>query len=210
MLLVGLTGGIASGKTLVSKKLLTLGAFVIDADEISREAMVPRTDCWNKIVKAFGKEILCTDSTIDRKKLAQLVFADAQKRNCLNRIAHPEIMQRIAVRLAAIKEEAPDTIAIVDAALLVETGAYKNYDKLIVVYAPEEIQEKRLIERDGMNREEARRRINAQGPINEKLKVADYVIRNEGTLNMLYKTTENVFSSLRTISDAHNRQPRKH
>ena len=109
-----------------------------------------------------------------------------------------------------IKEETPDTIAIVDAALLVETGAYKSYDKLIVVYAPEEIQEKRLIERDGMNREEARRRINSQGPINEKLKVADYVIRNEGTLNMLYKTTENVFSSLRTISDAHNRQPRKH
>ena len=203
MLLVGLTGGIASGKTLVSKKLLSLGAYVIDADEVSREVMVPKTQCWERLIATFGEDILNHDSTINRTKLAQLVFTDPQKRQSLNRIVHPEIMQKIDLRLSAIRKADPDAITIVDAALLVETGAYKQYDKLIVVCATPEIQEKRLIERDGITRNETRRRIEAQWPLDEKVKVADYIIRNEGPLSMLHKATEEVFSSLHNLAVSH-------
>ena len=133
MFVVGLTGGIASGKSVVSEILRKLGAQVIDADEISREVMVPHTKCWKEVVTSYGREILREDLTIDREKLANSVFNNTEQLDKLNRIVHPEIMKRIDERLREIRLKYPQAIVIVDAALLVETGAYKSYDKLIVV-----------------------------------------------------------------------------
>ena len=199
MLRVGLTGGIASGKSVVSKKLLDLGAYVIDADKISRVVMLPETDCWKKIVGTFGKEILQSDSSIDRTKLASIVYDDPTKRNTLNHIVHPAIKQKIESELVKIGNKSPNAVVIIEAALLVETGTYKEYDKLIVVHAPVELQIARIIKRDGITREEARKRIDAQWPIDKKIEVADYPIRNEGSLDTLYKDITKVFSSLVSI-----------
>jgi dephospho-CoA kinase len=185
MLRVGLTGGIGSGKSVVAKKLLDLGAYIIDADKISRAVMRPETDCWKKIVAVFGKEILQSDSTIDRKKLASIVYDDPSKRKTLNHIVHPAIKQKIEEELETISTESPDAVVIIEAALLVETGAYREYDMLIVVHAPVELQTERMIKRDGITREEALKRIDAQWPIEKKIEAADYTICNEGSLETL-------------------------
>ncbi len=201
MLLVGLTGGIASGKTVVSNRLRDLGAHVIDADDISKAVMVPHTECWKKLVESFGKQILKKDSSIDRKILASVIFDDPVKRKHLNTIVHPEITKMINLQVKRIKAECPDAIIIIEAALLIETGTYKEYEKLIVVYSREELQEERMITRDGITRAEARKRIDAQWPIVKKMKVADYLIQNEGSLEQLSKDTDRLFVSLRTLSD---------
>jgi dephospho-CoA kinase len=196
---VGLTGGIASGKSVVSKKLHDLGAYVIDADKISRVVMLPETECWKKIVDTFGKEILQSDSSINRAKLASIVYDDPTKRSTLNHIVHPAIKHKIESEIEKIGNKSPDAVVIIEAALLVETGTYKEYDKLIVVHAPVELQIERLIKRDGITREEAYKRIDAQWPINKKIEVADYSICNEGSLDRLYRDTTKVFSSLVSI-----------
>jgi dephospho-CoA kinase len=200
MFVVGLTGGIASGKSVVSEILRKLGAQVIDADEISREVMVPHTKCWKEVVTSYGSEILREDLTIDREKLANSVFNNTEQLDKLNRIVHPEIMKRIDERLKEIRLKYPQAIVIVDAALLVETGAYKSYDKLIVVYVSEETQLKRLINRDGMSREEAKNRIILQLPLSEKVKVADYIIENEGSLVRTRENAEKVFKELSSLT----------
>ncbi len=200
MFVVGLTGGIASGKSVVSEILRKLGAQVIDADEISREVMVPHTKCWKEVVTSYGSEILREDLTIDREKLANSVFNNTEQLDKLNRIVHPEIMKRIDERLREIRLKYPQAIVIVDAALLVETGAYKSYDKLIVVYVNEEMQLKRLINRDGMSREEAKNRIILQLPLSEKVKLADYIIENEGSLVRTRENAEKVFKELSSLT----------
>ena len=199
MFVVGLTGGIASGKSVVSEILRKLGAQVIDADEISREDMVPHTKCWKEVVTSYGREILREDLTIDREKLANSVFNNTEQLDKLNRIVHPEIMKRIDERLREIRLKYPQAIVIVDAALLVETGAYKSYDKLIVVNVSEETQLERLINRDGMSREEAKNRIILQLPLSQKVKVADYIIENEGSLFRTRENAEKVFKELSSL-----------
>ena len=196
MYVVGLTGGIASGKSVVSMILRDLGAFVIDADEVSREVVLPHTKCWEEVVAAFGKVIVREDLTIDRKKLADLVFENPEKRSILNKLIHPEIMNRIEEKLKVIEGEDPQAMVVIDAALLVEAGAYKTCDKLIVVYAREETKLKRLVNRDGMSRKEAQIRINSQLPHSEKVKVADFVINNEGHLSKTRCEVEEVFKKL--------------
>jgi len=204
MLVVGLTGGIASGKSVVSKILGDLGALVIDADGVSREIMVPHTECWEQVVSSFGKEILREDLTIDREKLADLVFKNPKQRAKLNSVVHPAIMKRIEERLDTIKEKDPETIVVIDAALLIETGMYKRYDKLVVVYAGKEMQLKRLMARDGMSRDEAQRRIDSQLPLREKIKLADFVIRNEGSLKKTKEEVEKVFKILSSLKCTHD------
>jgi len=198
MFVVGLTGGIASGKSVVSNMLRDLGASIIDADEISREVMIPHTKCWEEVIASYGSELLLEDLTIDRKKLAISVFKNSKKIKKLNRIVHPYIMQRIEEMIDEIKDKDPQTLVIVDAALLVETGVYKHYDKLIVVYVSKETQLKRLIIRDAMSQEEAESRIELQSPLTEKLKVADYIIENEGSLSKTRKEVQKVYKALTT------------
>lgn len=196
MFVVGLTGGIASGKSVVSNMLRDLGASIIDADEISREVMMPHTKCWEEVIATYGSELLLKDLTIDRKKLAGSVFKDSEQIKTLNRIVHPYIMQRIEEMIEEITNNDPQSLVIVDAALLVETGLYKHYNKLIVVYVSKETQLKRLMIRDAMSREEAESRIDLQSPLTEKMKVADYIIENEGSLSQTRKEVEKVYKAL--------------
>jgi dephospho-CoA kinase len=200
MLIVGLTGGVASGKSIVSRILKEEGAYLIDADQIARELVEPRTPTWKELIKVFGKEILQKDGSIHRKKLAAKVFSDPEQRNLLNRILHPRIKKEMGRRVKAISQRDPEAIVIFDAPLLIETGDHREMDKVIVVTSTEEQQIERFMEREGMDQEEARRIMASQIPTEEKLKVAHFVIRNEGSLGETEKRTREVFQELKRIA----------
>lgn len=176
MLRVGLTGGIACGKTYVTEQLRSLGCEVLDADQTARAVVEPGQPAYQEIVEEFGHEILQTDGTIDRAKLGAIVFADAPRRARLNAIVHPRVHEAQARWMAEVTERNPAAIAVVDAALMIESGGYQQVDKLVVVYCAPEIQLARLMTRNNLSLEEAARRIAAQMPSNEKLKYADYSI----------------------------------
>jgi dephospho-CoA kinase len=204
MLVVGLTGGVASGKTTVSQTLKEEGAHLVDADRIARELVKPETPVWRALVSAFGTDILEADGSIHRRRLRAIVFADPEQRDLLNEILHPPIRAEIARCVKEIGERDPETIVVVDAALLVETGAYQEMDKLIVVTSRESQQLERMKERDGVSEEQARRVLSSQMALEEKLRVADYVIRNEGSLDETRRRTKKVFQELKRIA-AHER-----
>src|SRR5919205_1630438 len=176
MLRVGLTGSIGVGKSFVASIFTELGCHVLDADHTAREVVMPGTAGLLAIVQEFGEEILNTDGTLDRKRLGALIFADENQRQRLNHILHPFIIARQDEILREWEREDPDGIGIVDAALMIESGGYKRFDKLIVVHCRPEVQLERLMLRDKLSREEALRRINSQMPQEEKQKFADYLI----------------------------------
>ncbi|MBN1568470.1 MAG: dephospho-CoA kinase [Acidobacteria bacterium] len=196
MLRVGLTGNIASGKSAAALIFTELGAHVIDADRVAHELYKPGTGAYGRILAAFGKQILDSDGAIDRKKLGKIVFSDAEKRLQLNAILHPEVGAAIMRRIFELEEESPRGMIIVDAALMVETGGYKMYDRLIVVSCSLSIQISRLMNRDGMTEADARARIASQLPIEEKLKLADYVIDTSGTLKQTRDQVEKIYRDL--------------
>jgi dephospho-CoA kinase len=176
MLRVGLTGSIGVGKSFVSGVLAELGCHVLDADETAREVVAPDSTALRAVVAAFGKEILTNVGTLDRSKLGALVFADADRRAKLNSILHPYIIARQGERLRELGASDPNGIAVVDAALIIESGGYKRFDKLIVVHCREDVQLERVMARNHLSREEAERRIAAQMSQEEKKKFADYLI----------------------------------
>ena len=200
MLIVGLTGGVASGKSVVSRILKEEGAYLIDADQIARELVQPRTSAWEELVKVFGKEILQKDGSIHRKQLAAKVFSDPTQRDLLNRTLHPRIKEEMGRRLKAIGQKDPEAIVVIDAPLLVETGDHREMDKVIVVISTEAQQIARLREREGMDQEEARRIMASQIATEEKVKVADFVIRNEGSLEETERRAREVFQELKRIA----------
>ncbi|MBI4588595.1 MAG: dephospho-CoA kinase [Candidatus Rokubacteria bacterium] len=180
-LLVGLTGGIGTGKSAVSRMFRDLGCLIIDADILAREVVEPGEPAYGKIVAEFGRQILDDEGQIDRKKLGALVFGDEAKRKRLEGFTHPEIRQRQARIVAELITEGFDGIVIFDAALLVETGGAANMDRLVVVYADEATQLKRLMLRDDISEAEARTKIESQMSLAEKVKQAHYVVDNSGT-----------------------------
>lgn len=182
MLQVGLTGNIASGKSNASKKFAELGAHVIDADRLAHELTAYGTKTYRKIVDAFGKEILCSDGSIDRKKLGRIVFFDPEKRFLLNNLTHPVIGSEMQRRIQALEQTCRKGIIIVEAPLMVEVGSYKKYHCLVVVTCSPSMQISRLIKRDNLTMEEAKARIRSQMPIEDKLKLADYSIDTSGTM----------------------------
>lgn len=198
-MLIGLTGGIASGKSLVAEELKRLGAYLIDADEIAREVVQPDFPAYKEIVKEFGEKILNPDKTINRKMLGQIIFSDTKLRKKLEQITHPGILSEIDKRIAAIKNKKPDATIVVDAALLIEVGLHKKMDKVIVVYADEKTQMDRLMKRDGITMDDAKNRISAQMPLREKRKYADFVIENgEGKEKAeVKKEVEKIFGKLK-------------
>lgn len=200
MLILGLTGGIATGKSLVSGILKELGAYIIDADKIAREVVEPKKAAWLKIVEYFGKDILNEDETINRKELGKIVFDDPIKRKRLEEIIHPEVIEEENRIIEEYRKIRPDGIVVIDAALLVEAGGYRRVDKLLVVYTRREIQLKRLMERDGLSREEAIKRINSQLPLNRKVKMADFVIDNSIDTENTRSQVIAIFDKLKSIS----------
>ncbi|MGA2517603.1 MAG: dephospho-CoA kinase [Thermodesulfobacteriota bacterium] len=197
MLIVGLTGGVASGKTAVSEVLREEGAYIIDADQIARELVQPHKPAWNEIIRAFGKEILQEDRSVDRKELADKIFADPEQRKVLNQILHPRIKEEIARRAREIGQKNPEAIVVIDAPLLVELGMHHKVDRLIVVTSTQTQQMERLKKRDGRSPEEALRLLSSQMPVEEKEKLADFVVRNEGSLEEMKKRAKEVFKELK-------------
>ena len=198
-MLIGLTGGIASGKSLVAGELKRLGAYLIDADEIAREVVKRGLPAYSEIVKEFGEKILNPDKTINRKELGRIVFSNSELRKRLEQITHPRIRKKIEAEISAIKAKNPKAVIVVDAALLIEGGLYKKMDKVIVVYADEKTQIKRLTERDGLAIEDAKNRISSQMPLREKRKYADFVVENvEG------KSKEKIKDEVKTIFEKLN------
>jgi dephospho-CoA kinase len=181
MLNVGLTGGIACGKSTVARMLAEKGAVLIDFDELAHAVQEPEGSVWREIVRHFGEEILHEDRTIDRRKLGETVFADREKRELLNRLVHPAIFEEWQRRLAEIQVRRADAIVVSDIPLLIEAGLKGMVDLVLLVYITPEEQIRRVMARDGFSREEAERRLAAQMPIEEKLRWADIVIRNGGS-----------------------------
>jgi dephospho-CoA kinase len=180
--LVGLTGGIASGKSTVSRQLAELGCRIVDADVLAREVVAPGEPAWRQIVEAFGREILLPDETLDRKRLAAMVFADPGRRRRLEAITHPAIQARRRAALDALAGRGYDGLVIQDAALLIEVGGAAHVDRLVVVYAEQAVQVERLVRRDGISVAAAEQRLASQMPLLEKVRVAHYVIDNSGSL----------------------------
>jgi len=196
MLIVGLTGGIASGKSIVAKVFQGLGAHIIDADKIVHNLLEPGQQAWEEVVEYFGPEILFPDKAIDRRKLGEIVFNDAEKRTWLNQCLHPKVFLAYTASVKHLCTRAPDAIIVFDAALLIETGYHKKMDRIVVVYADEEQQLERLTSRDRFSRDQALARIRSQMPLGEKRKHADYVIENTGTREETERQAKEVFQKI--------------
>ena len=193
---VGLTGGIASGKSTVSGMFRELGVPVIDADMIAREVVAPGSRALEAIVDAFGAEILTDEKSLNRARLGEIVFSDPTKKKVLEGILHPEIIAEQDRRLKDLEREGRTPVAVVDAAVMIESGSWKRFDSLVVVDCEESQQISRLRLRNGMNEEEAARRVNAQMPLSEKVKYADHVIDNRGSIDDTRKQVEELMKLL--------------
>lgn len=196
MLNVGLTGGIASGKSTVVRMLLEKGAIAIDHDRLAHFAYEPGGPSYEAIVAGFGRDILAADGKIDRKKLGAIVFKNPERLKHLNGIVHPVVLSGWKKKLAEIEGQSPGAIVISDVPLLIEVGWQNEVDVVLLVYAAPEVQVERVKERDGHTLEEARERLAAQMPMNEKRRYADLVIENNGNLEELQKQVDSVWVRL--------------
>jgi len=191
---IGITGNIATGKNLVAKYFEELGAYIIDADEVYHKLIYPGKPLWRKLVEEFGSTIIHPQGMIDRKRLGDIVFNNKEALKKLNTITHKEIIKELEKE--AKKYEKEYKIVGINAALLIEAGAQKLVDKIIVVWTDEDTQIKRLTKRDNISEEEARKRIKAQMPLSEKLKYGDYIINNNGTPEQTKKQVERIYKEL--------------
>ena len=201
-LLVGLTGGIATGKSMVSALLRQLGCEIIDADLLAREVVEPGRPAWTTIVAEFGQDVVTGDGALDRKRLGAIVFANPERRRRLEAITHPAIRERFQARLDELSEKGFTGIVIFDAAVMIESGNYKNMDRLVVVVTDEPTQMSRLRGRDGTDDAEGRRKIASQMPLSEKAKLADYVIDNSGDRQATAEQVRRVFAALMSELEA--------
>jgi dephospho-CoA kinase len=204
MIIVGLTGSVGTGKSTVTNFFKELGAYIIDWDELALEITRPHSRAWEKIVDYFGKGILNDDLTINRQKLAEIVFSDREKLEKLNQIVHPGVFKEDKRITNEIKSLDPDALIIKDIPLLFEVVRPTFVNKIIVVAASEQTQLSRLEEK-GMSREDAQNRIKSQLPLEEKIKSADFVINNDGSLEETKKQVEKIYSLLRK-GEQHGKQ----
>lgn len=195
MIAVGLTGGIATGKSTVARILRERGIPVIDADQVAREVVDPGRPALEGIVARFGPEVLAPDGTLDRAAMRRRITVDADAKRALEAITHPEILRIIVERLQALAEEGWPA-AVVEAALMVETGSYRNYPVLVVVTCDPELQVRRVMARDGVTDADARAIIATQLPLAEKERVATHTIRNDGTIEELEARVAAVWSAI--------------
>ncbi len=201
MLLVGLTGGIGSGKTTAAGRFSQLGAYIIDADKLAHAVMLPNTPAWYEITACFGAQILNPNKEINRKFLADIVFADKTLLNKLNKIVHPQVFLEEKKQITQIIQNNSNAIIILDIPLLIETGHHKQMDRVIVVSVSQEKQTQRLLA-NGLTYKQIKTRLSAQLPLEEKIKHADFIIDNNGSLNQTYRQVEDIFRELVRIVDA--------
>jgi dephospho-CoA kinase len=207
MLKIGLTGGIASGKSLVSQMFTDLGAHTIDADQIAHELMKPGEPAYDEVVRAFGSDILNADKSVNRGKLAEIAFDKRRPRIYeLNRIMHPGVIQRYEAWMDEIGRREPDAIVILEAALVLEAGLRKRFDRIIVVTCKQQQRVERWAQRFNLDPETAKaevtRRMMAQAPDEAKIQAADHVIDNSGSVEDTRKQVESVFAELKNQARA--------
>ncbi len=199
MLKVGLTGGLACGKTFVGQALADLGCHLIQADELGHEILLPGGEAYADVVREFGPSILNEDGTIDRKRLAAEVFAKPERLEALNRLVHPHVFRRERELMDRFAKSDPRGIVVVEAAILIETGTFKNYDRLILVECEEQQQVARALKRDHNDRADVLARIRRQMPLDEKRKFAHYVIDTSGNKEDTLRRVREVYDALRRI-----------
>lgn len=199
MLKIGLTGGLACGKSFVGEALASYGCYLIRADELGHEALARGGAAFEPAVAEFGRDILDPAGEIDRRRLAARVFGDAEALARLNRLVHPAVQRREEQLMAEFRAREPQGIAVVEAAILIENGRYKDFDRLILVTCSEEQQVARAIHRGGLDEAEVRARLSRQMPLAEKRKFADFVIDTSGAKQETLRQTRAVYETLRRI-----------
>lgn len=200
MLRVGLTGGLASGKSFVGRTLADLGCLLIQADELGKQVQQPGAEAYDAILREFGTEILAADGSIDRRRLGSIVFQDPERLKALSAIVHPYVHERQRKIEEEFARTNPHGIAVTEAAILIETGTYRDYDRLIVATCGPEQQVERAMARDHLSREEVLDRMRRQMPLSEKIKYADYRIDTSGSKADTQARTKAVYESLRSLS----------
>lgn len=200
MLIVALTGGIGSGKSTVARMFKDEGAHLIDFDYLARLVVEPDKPAWREIIDYFGPKILSYDRTLNRSALAKIIFSDDKSRKILESFTHPRIFEERDILIKAIKEKDPSSIVIIDFPLLFELGLNKKFDKVILVYVKRDVQLKRIIKRDGLEKEELEKRFKSQIPIEEKRSLSDYIINNEGKLNNTKDQVRKVMNELKELA----------
>jgi dephospho-CoA kinase len=206
VVLLAVTGGIATGKSTVSKILGELGAPLIDFDLLARRVVEPGKTAWKEIVDYFGKGVVQEDGRIDRKRLSEIVFQDVEKRKKLEGVTHPRIFEEFDRQVKEIASKDPDAIIQAGIPLLIELNLQHQFDKVLLVYAPQETQIDRLMKRDRISRETAKNILKAQMAIDEKLRFADFVIHNEGSLEETRKQVEAVWQEMKKIKNKNTRR----
>lgn len=202
MLKAGLTGSIAVGKSFVVSVMRELGCHTLDADQTARDVVAKGTDGLAEIVSHFGQGVLTANGALDRKKLGEIVFADEHKRRLLNSIVHPRVFEAQDAWLTRLERDDPAGIAVVDAALMIESGGYRRFDRLIVVWCEHEIQLRRLMARDDLDESDAKRRIDAQMPQEEKKRFADDLIDTSAGFDDTRRQVEALVRRLRELADS--------
>ncbi|MBR9985793.1 MAG: dephospho-CoA kinase [Desulfosarcina sp.] len=200
MIIAGLTGGIASGKSTIARFLSDAGAQIVDADKIAREVVKPGTPAYDAILAFFGRTIVLPGGSIDRKRLGEIIFNDPDKKARLDAIVHPLVFERSAEMIAQIAAGTPDAVVIMDVPLLMEADMGRGLEEVIVVYVPETLQLERLMNRDGLDEQAAMARIRSQMSIEEKRRRATLVIDNSGTLSDSRRQALAVFNILKQRS----------
>jgi dephospho-CoA kinase len=201
MLKVGLTGGYASGKSQVASHLTSLGCHVIYADKLGHQVLMPGGGAYGPTLTLFGPAILTPENIIDRKKLASIVFRSPDLLKQLNAIVHPAVFRLEEQSLIGFESHNPKGIAVIEAAILIETGRYKTLDRLIVTSCPPEIQIQRAMERDQITREEAENRLSRQISDSERVRFADYIVYTHGTLEDTAAQVDSIYAKLRQLSE---------
>ena len=199
-ILIGLTGNIGSGKSLAASYFKELGAYIIDADLISRELVIPHQPAWKEIVDQFGNEYLNPDKTLNRSKLANEVFKTDKKRHALEVILHHRVITEEKNIYSDYQKIDPEAVVIIDSALLIESQNYKNVAKVIIVQSTQELQIQRVMNRDGESRTSVKNRLKSQMPLEEKLNYADYVLYNISGQDQLKSQAHRLYSELKDLA----------
>ncbi len=199
MLRVGLTGGLACGKTFVGQALADLGCHLIQADRLGHEVLMPGGEAYEGVVEEFGPGILNPDGTIDRRKLGAEVFERPDRLARLNALVHPPVIRREEELIAELAARDPDAIAVVEAAILIETGSHKRFDRIILVVCDEQQQIERAMQRDGADLNEVLARLRRQMPLEEKRRYAHYIIDTSGSKESTLQQVRETYTSLRSI-----------
>jgi dephospho-CoA kinase len=203
LLLIGLTGGIASGKSTVAQFLEEEGGVIIDFDILARRTVSPGEKAWRHVVDFFGEGVLLDNRELDRKRLSEIVFSDTGKRKMLENFTHPAIAKEFVKEMEKIASEKGDAIVFSVIPLLIEGGMQELFHSVVVVHIPREKQVQRLMDRDGITRDRALDILNAQMPIEEKLEYADFVIRNDGSIEETKRQVQGLWLNLMERQKSH-------